>query len=118
MKPRWIVPLAAAIAGSLFFGRKARAAGGAAWGQSGPSFTGYRNAMRPRSFGAMPRRRPGLLSRIFGFFWGMFWLCFGLSFVFGGGEFRHAVFSFFGSFGHNMARFFTGLFTSAGGLMQ
>jgi hypothetical protein len=120
MKPRWIVPLATAIAGSLFFGRKARhTAGSAAWGgAAGPSFTGFRSQMRPHAYSGLRHRRRGLLSRIFGFFWGLFWICFGLSFAFGGGEFRNAFIGFFSSFGQNMARFFTGLFSSAGGLMQ
>lgn len=111
--------MATAIAGSLLFGRKARhTTGSAAWGAAGSSFTGFRYPSRPHPFPPVRRRRPRLLSRIFGFFWGLFWLCFGLSFAFGGGEYRQAVFGFFSTFGHTMARFFTGLFTSASGLMQ
>jgi hypothetical protein len=55
---------------------------------------------------------------VFGFFWGLFWICFGLSFAFGGSEYRGAMVHLVTSFGQAVASFFTGLVSSVGGLVQ
>jgi hypothetical protein len=126
MKPRTPLSILAALAGALFLrGRAHQASGGPAWGTGAIGFGravgwgGLSGRAAKQHFGRPARvRRPGLISRLFGFFWGLLWICFGLSFAFGGHEYREAAIGFFAGLGTSAARFFTGLFTSASGLIQ
>lgn len=57
---------------------------------------------------------PGLLARLFGFLWGLFWIFFGLSFAFGGDEFRQAVKNLI----LQMTRVLTDMINGLTGMMQ
>jgi hypothetical protein len=84
----------------------------AAWRAQRAAWQARRKDMRPRR---------GPLSRLFGLFWVLFWVGFGLSFAFGGPEvrefwlgfFRDGV-RFFSGFAVAAAEFFRGFFSSGG----
>jgi hypothetical protein len=123
MRSSTLLAVVAALAGTLFARRRSRfpfRAG--AWSGAGTGFwRGFPQAPRPaaQAWGSGFRtRRRGILSRVFGFFWGLFWVCFGLSFAFGGSEYRDTMANLFTSFGQTAASFFTSLFGSVGGLVQ
>lgn len=127
MKIRYILPALAGLLAMIFAKRRSYAGmpqpGGwtsSSFGQTGQAFRpwGHQGRVRPPKVRPVHVRRRGPLSRLFGFFWGMFWLWFGLSFVFGWDQPRRFVFDFLTTFATDVARWATAFFSSVGGRIQ